>query len=621
MKYTKTIGIIALSLILTAQTAPSIFAASEIKELEDVVDDFLWFDNEGDIREASLSQGKNVVTSNGITTYYNLYGEAIMQRIGNKVTINLKTDENGNVTHYSVATVTQVAEGEVISSVSDYEIGPDGKKRIIKSYSPGGETVYTYDKDGNQISEMGFTRDANGNPTSYREIVRGYDDNGNITSMDFVNKNGDGSVRHSATKEWTYDESGNRTSTIVTNRTSTGSVSNSFEYEYTYDANGNQLTETSRQKNSSGNVTSSAEHTSAYDANGNLTSKNTTYKNANGTVRSINERNYSYDANGNEIALVALYKDPSGNVTSSNEYNYTYDANGNQSTKIVTNKNASGAVSSSSEETYIYDADGNRTEATTLNKNSSGTVTSSAVSEYEYSEESESGAAAVVKTTNKNANGDVTSIYKHSLSTLGEQSYSGTQLSFNTDGDLTRVYSYGSGSSASLNDSGGVSFFFGSNVEYERHEEDGSYTNTTIGTVREGSEEVSTVDTTWTKDLSSSIESINTENFSSTGASLGYNKTDLSYDSEGKLTGSTVLKYEGSWGATYAGKTEFSNYVYNDAGKVEGYTKTTYDVNDAVTETTVYTNTVYDAYNRKKQADYTTTDASGDVIESGTKTY
>lgn len=687
MKPFKTTSIILGLVLILAQSTTSVFAANEIKNIQNIVDDWLWFDDEGDIRESSLTQGKNIVTNGNKTTYYNLYGDAIMEREGDILSVNLSTDKSGNVTAFARAVMVQGPDGEYIRQLGRYEI-VNGKARLLFSYSGNNQTSYTYDDAGNitgttyiykdndgnitysstttqtyhengtrsgysshatyadgrtydyqqtynsdgKVTSYNNTQtDANGNTTYSNEATYTYDDAGNRTGYTYRNSDANG-LKYLGEATYTFDENGNQTGYTNTNRNANGSVRSSSEQTVVYDENGKRIS--SESVSTSGGNTYRSEQSYTYDDNGNQTGYVSVNKHGNGTVRSSYEQAYNYDDAGNRTGYSYTSKDANGNVTHSAENSLTYDENGNQTGSSYVSKDKNGNITYAYENTSTYNDEGQRTGYTYVRKGANGAVVNSTEQTYTYNEEE--GTTTYISVY-KDANGNITSQSEGTYTTnynyygssdASGSGYSSSYVRKDADGNVISVSNYNSSADWNISSSGSASFtdgevssFYGDSTNYTSYNDDGSYSKTTIASQTSGVGGGNTVDGTWSKSLSSSIESLNAESFSSNGDYLGYKKTDVEYDANGTLTGSTIGNYTGEKGSeTYAGKTQFSNYTYNEDGQVLGYTETEYDTDDNQTSQTIISNITYDAYGRKVSWNYQTSDANGNIIDSGTHT-
>ena len=239
-------------------------------------------------------------------------------------------------------------------------------------------TTYTYDVQGNLLTELYQSSDGNKYSWNYTYDTRGnqlsaiyadsygeeahffiYDSTGNKLSQ--TNKYGhDGEVGES-TINWTYDVSGN----VLSKKSSDGTG-----VEYTYDLNGNILSKTLIDYTSDGETLGRKITTYTYDLNGKLLSKldedgwgNEYTYDANGNMISEKETwsygervtIYTYDTNGNKLSE----KDKDGNG-----YEYTYDANGKVLTETyisVVGNADDGTISYEKDKviSYTYDTYGN----------------------------------------------------------------------------------------------------------------------------------------------------------------------------------------------------------------------------------------------------------------------
>ncbi len=172
-------------------------------------------------------------------------------------------------------------------------------------------TTYTYDADGNQLTESEYT-------------------------------NGDGDADSITT--YTYDTDGNQ---LTKSEDTNGDGGADSIKIYAYDADGNQLTR-SRDENADDNAIEYLNRT--YNSDGNLLGGSEDYD-ADGTADFI--ETYTYDANG--IMLTSSYCEPDERDFCQTE-TYTYDADGN---RVRESLDTNGDSVANRITTYTYDAEGN----------------------------------------------------------------------------------------------------------------------------------------------------------------------------------------------------------------------------------------------------------------------
>lgn len=187
------------------------------------------------------------------------------------------------------------------------------------------EYTYTYDGDGNILTELSAVNGASTRRTEYT-----YDLHGNLRSKATTNyDSGSPSVQTVEYAVGGYDEEGEPLVSVSYTCDLNGNETE--RTEYTYDEEWNILEITTTDADGTETITYE------YDSAGNLLS--------NGTC------NYEYDADGN--LLWKIQYDEDGSVWRKTEY--TYDANGNLLREIKYAED--GSVRSKTE--YTYDADGN----------------------------------------------------------------------------------------------------------------------------------------------------------------------------------------------------------------------------------------------------------------------
>ena len=189
------------------------------------------------------------------------------------------------------------------------------------SWVNGVQWIYTYDSDGNQLSERRQDWDGNYWVNTNQDLYT-YDSDGNQLSR--VKKNWDEN-NWVNDRQWiyTYDSDGNQLRYLRQNWVGNDWV-NSHQYFYTYDSDGNRLS--CLDQNSSGN-------------------------------NWVNDCQYlyTYDSNGNQLSY--LGQTSSGyNWVNSHQYLYTYDSDGNQLSRLYQNWDENNWVIIS-QNLYIYVTD------------------------------------------------------------------------------------------------------------------------------------------------------------------------------------------------------------------------------------------------------------------------
>ena len=320
------------------------------------------------------------------------------QEITHSFKARASTSEDSNVDGDadSITTYTYDADGNQLTE-SEYTSG-DGDADSI--------TTYTYDTDGNQLTESEdtngdgdadsikiYTYDADGN-----QLTRSRDENADDNAIEYRNRtyNSDGNLLGGSEdydadgtadfiETYTYDANG-----IML----TGSYCESDDGDFcqtetfTYDADGNRVRES---EDTNGDGVANRISTFTYDADGSwltasydddndgVTDSITTRTyDADGNILTLSYNNitytYTYDADGNWLTY---YFDNHVNGDSYEVYSYTYNTSGNLLTRsdYVVDGNASRIL------TNTYDADGNQL---TSSRNTIGDVDTDFIDTYTY---------------------------------------------------------------------------------------------------------------------------------------------------------------------------------------------------------------------------------------------
>ncbi len=234
------------------------------------------------------------------------------------------------------------------------------------------------------VSESENLRDADGGISYNTSKYYTYDRDGNLLTETFYGSDGNEIYRH----EYTYDDNGNMVTSIEDN--------DSYRYEYAFDDNGNVLTCT--KYNDDGSTYSQTEYT--YDDNSNILTETTNYNREDSRFEQIK---YTYDSEGNMISKSRTFDaadpdseeytyDSDGKLQTRiyfesdgiDRYEYAYDSKGNllTETDYLTIGTDDEILYKTVE--YTYDDFGNTLTETTYD--SDGLVTSSISYEYEYYE-------------------------------------------------------------------------------------------------------------------------------------------------------------------------------------------------------------------------------------------
>ena len=231
------------------------------------------------------------------------------------------------------------------------------------SWVNGVQWIYTYDSDGNQLSERRQDWDGNYWVNTNQDLYT-YDSDGN--QLSWVKKNWDEN-NWVNDRQWiyTYDSDGNQLRYLRQNWVGNDWV-NSHQYFYTYDSDGNRLS--CLDQNSSGNNwVNDCQYLYTYDSNGNQLSDLRQNWEDNNWVNSY-QYLYTYDSNGNQLS--DLRQDWEDNNWAENDQSlYTYDSDGNQLSRLYQNWEDNNWVNSH-QNLYTYDSDGN--QLSDLRQNSSG---------------------------------------------------------------------------------------------------------------------------------------------------------------------------------------------------------------------------------------------------------
>lgn len=262
--------------------------------------------------------------------------------------VSVSSGKPSTDTYTNAFVTTQTADGKIISQT--YQ---DGVGRVVRSINDGVTTDYSYDPQGNRVTELVWT-DANGNgrliyhvldengretATVYNPVWNAdqnaytveagsivetsvYDKSGNL----LVATDGEGNVT-----EYTYDEQGRLIKVILVDGTDKSNVT-TYAYTENVDAAGN-YTQTVTRTDAKGGVS-----VETSDASGNVI--RVSDKGNSSDVSPI-ETTYTYDANGNLLKEVHQEGD---SIT------YTYDSKDRLVTK--TQYNASGSAVYQTEYTY-----------------------------------------------------------------------------------------------------------------------------------------------------------------------------------------------------------------------------------------------------------------------------
>ena len=218
------------------------------------------------------------------------------------------------------------------------------------SWVNGVQWIYTYDSDGNQLSERRQDWDGNYWVNTNQDLYT-YDSDGNQLSR--VKKNWDEN-NWVNDRQWiyTYDSDGNQLRYLRQNWVGNDWV-NSHQYFYTYDSDGNRLS--CLDQNSSGNNwVNDCQYLYTYDSNGNQLSDLRQNWEDNNWVNSY-QYLYTYDSNGNQLS--DLRQDWEDNNWAENDQSlYTYDSDGNQLSRLYQNWDENNWVIIS-QNLYIYVTD------------------------------------------------------------------------------------------------------------------------------------------------------------------------------------------------------------------------------------------------------------------------
>ena len=190
------------------------------------------------------------------------------------------------------------------------------------SWVNGVQWIYTYDSDGNQLSERRQDWDGNYWVNTNQDLYT-YDSDGNQLSR--VKKNWDEN-NWVNDRQWiyTYDSDGNQLRYLRQNWVGNDWV-NSHQYFYTYDSDGNRLS--CLDQNSSGNNwVNDCQYLYTYDSNGNqLSDLRQDWEDNNWAEN--DQSLYTYDSDGNQLSR--LYQNWDENnwvIISQNLYIYVTDS-------------------------------------------------------------------------------------------------------------------------------------------------------------------------------------------------------------------------------------------------------------------------------------------------------
>ena len=215
------------------------------------------------------------------------------------------------------------------------------------------QDLYTYDSDGNQLSRVKKNWDEN-NWVNDRQWIYTYDSDGN--QLRYLRQNWVGNDWvNSHQYFYTYDSDGNRLSCLDQNSSGNNWV-NDCQYLYTYDSNGNQLSDL-RQNWEDNNWVNSYQYLYTYDSNGNqLSDLRQDWEDNNWAEN--DQSLYTYDSDGNQLS--ERRQEWVGNYwANSYQYLYTYDSNGNQLSYLGQTSSGYNWVNSH-QYLYTYDSDGNQ---------------------------------------------------------------------------------------------------------------------------------------------------------------------------------------------------------------------------------------------------------------------
>lgn len=457
--------------------APMVHAQQQGEEIENAIADWIFFDNTGEVVNASKTQIRNFVRDGKKSTFYNALGEPLIERAGNRVTTNLTFGADGKtVESYVSFGIKQGAEGDFVDSAYEYERGPDGEFRIKKQVWANGYRDYEYDEYGNITSRSDVYTDGNGNITSTYDYDYEYDADGNQLFYSYVQKNANGDITSQAETQQTYDENGNRTSYYYTNTNSLGQVgytnvdyeynedgqmsgsvtvqkANQFSHyrqytrEYEYDESGKTTFVQNYVEDKNANGTTGGwwydNNAYTYDEEGRqLTSRREIVINGN-IVKEHWDYTRTYDEQGNQSSYTSFYTAPNGTVTgSAHEYNREYDEEGRQTTYEQVTKDVNGNVTRSTEYEYEYDEQGNQSYYSYQNKDANGNVTQNNTYSYDRTYD-EAGKTTNIVQTRLDADGNVLSVYNTipKYNEAGEE-VGGERTSLDADGNVTGSYEY-----------------------------------------------------------------------------------------------------------------------------------------------------------------------------------
>lgn len=198
----------------------------------------------------------------------------------------------------------------------------------ITSYEDGYRScTHAYDDKGNLIEETESSNIPGPGPKENRTKYT-YDENGNVLTEDNFNVTSDGNETYESTNhlEYTYDENNNRLTEDLTSTSDSGTFTR--HCEYIYDDMGNCTKESKTAVDNSGNETASlTEYEYSYNDDGCVVEEST-YEN--GNTDAVSTVHYSYDDEGRKIGAISDYSDYS--VTKNTYYMPLFQASWYSST-------------------------------------------------------------------------------------------------------------------------------------------------------------------------------------------------------------------------------------------------------------------------------------------------
>lgn len=241
------------------------------------------------------------------------------------------------------------------SSIHEYEYDDEGRMIADHYYvsetdlTPGKETFYEYDDDGNLTGEK-----CSDLSKGDSEILYEYNDAGEISRKTLIDENGESTVL-----DYLYTD---------------GNLTDDGENRYEYDSDGNIIEKLAYSEDSGLWVTV---QTFDYDTAGNITKEVLYLKDG---KNHITYEYYDYDANGNYGKVVQNADRPDDNSVST----VRYDSHGNEILRKTKVTSPSGVEHSSAQNKYEYDEYGNILSVTLRNKFDSAFYKNQYIQYYEY---------------------------------------------------------------------------------------------------------------------------------------------------------------------------------------------------------------------------------------------